>query len=300
MMGGDRNVAGSDQAAANRDAQVVSPVSSPSHGSMSSGAGASGIALNPFEQIETVPSTASESASADSAMPVEEIIQTARSAASETTSPKREPMPGPPLPNNLSPLRSATSINIPTIPSPPAIPTADRSQSIQHQPPSGQSPVVSTPFPSSTTISTTPRQQLDAPQAVFDDDENTEPSSMANTANTGDQSLSAESEKPAVATSFSRFVDYARRRMNAEKEEDNEGDVADGVLISGYLQKLGRNGKWQTRWFETDGECLSYYKSSKRTKLLATLDLEKVKQDLGIWILGFGFMFFLTLFGGFV
>ena len=49
-----------------------------------------------------------------------------------------------------------------------------------------------------------------------------------------------------------------------------------GVLIYGYLQKLGRNGKWQTRWFETDGECLTYYKSSKRVKLLATLDLAKV------------------------
>jgi hypothetical protein len=49
-----------------------------------------------------------------------------------------------------------------------------------------------------------------------------------------------------------------------------------GALIYGYLQKLGRNGKWQTRWFETDGECLTYYKSSKRIKLLATLDLAKV------------------------
>lgn len=52
--------------------------------------------------------------------------------------------------------------------------------------------------------------------------------------------------------------------------------MVDSALIYGYLQKLGRNGKWQTRWFETDGECLTYYKSSKRTKLLATLDLAKV------------------------
>ena len=52
--------------------------------------------------------------------------------------------------------------------------------------------------------------------------------------------------------------------------------MLDGALIYGYLQKLGRNGKWQTRWFETDGECLTYYKSSKRIKLLATLDLAKV------------------------
>jgi hypothetical protein len=57
--------------------------------------------------------------------------------------------------------------------------------------------------------------------------------------------------------------------------EDDEAEAAD-ALIYGHLQKLGRNGKWQTRWFETDGECLSYYKTSKRTKLLATLDLEKV------------------------
>ncbi len=52
--------------------------------------------------------------------------------------------------------------------------------------------------------------------------------------------------------------------------------MLNNALIYGYLQKLGRNGKWQTRWFETDGECLTYYKSSKRIKLLATLDLAKV------------------------
>ena len=57
---------------------------------------------------------------------------------------------------------------------------------------------------------------------------------------------------------------------------DDEDDFLEGALIYGYLQKLGRNGKWQTRWFETDGECLTYYKSSKRSKLLATLDLAKV------------------------
>lgn len=61
----------------------------------------------------------------------------------------------------------------------------------------------------------------------------------------------------------------------ASDEEDNNDD--EDALIYGHLQKLGRNGKWQTRWFETDGECLSYYKSSKRVKLLATLDLEKVR-----------------------
>lgn len=47
-------------------------------------------------------------------------------------------------------------------------------------------------------------------------------------------------------------------------------------IISGYLNKLGRNGKWQNRFFESDGESLSYFKSAKRSKLLATLDLNKV------------------------
>mmetsp|Transcript_3154 Transcript_3154/g.4621 ORF Transcript_3154/g.4621 Transcript_3154/m.4621 type:complete len:456 (+) Transcript_3154:291-1658(+) len=47
-------------------------------------------------------------------------------------------------------------------------------------------------------------------------------------------------------------------------------------LIEGYLQKLGRNGKWQKRYFETDGDSLRYYKSHKRSKLMATLTLNKV------------------------
>jgi len=48
------------------------------------------------------------------------------------------------------------------------------------------------------------------------------------------------------------------------------------LLICGYLHKLGRNGKWQKRFFETDGENLTYYKTSARAKCLATLDLLKV------------------------
>jgi len=60
---------------------------------------------------------------------------------------------------------------------------------------------------------------------------------------------------------------------------DEDDDMYEGQvrpLIYGYLLKLGRNGKWQRRFFETDGESLSYYKSEKRIKLLATLDLNKV------------------------
>jgi hypothetical protein len=65
-------------------------------------------------------------------------------------------------------------------------------------------------------------------------------------------------------------------RTDRKVSNNDEEGVVEGALIYGYLQKLGRNGKWQTRWFETDGECLTYYKSSKRSKLLATLDLAKV------------------------
>ena len=47
-------------------------------------------------------------------------------------------------------------------------------------------------------------------------------------------------------------------------------------LVYGYLHKIARNGVWQRRFFETDGERLTYYKSRKRIKLLASLDLLKV------------------------
>jgi len=58
-----------------------------------------------------------------------------------------------------------------------------------------------------------------------------------------------------------------------------DGDIYEGEvrpLIFGFLRKLGRNGKWQRRFFETDGECLTYFKSDKRVKVLASLDLSKV------------------------
>lgn len=59
-----------------------------------------------------------------------------------------------------------------------------------------------------------------------------------------------------------------------DDEEDEEGELQ--PIINGYLHKLGRNGHWQKRFFETNGRCLTYYKSDKRTKVLATLDLCKV------------------------
>ena len=38
----------------------------------------------------------------------------------------------------------------------------------------------------------------------------------------------------------------------------------DLVHISGYLLKLTRDGKWQKRWFETNGCFLTYYKVRER------------------------------------
>jgi len=97
----------------------------------------------------------------------------------------------------------------------------------------------------------------------INDDDNTQPSSTAN----NEEPVTSLNPSP-----FFRFIQNTRKHLS-RKDSD---DLADGAVISGCLHKLGRNGKWQMRWFESDGECLSYYKSSKRVKLLATLDLEKV------------------------
>lgn len=70
------------------------------------------------------------------------------------------------------------------------------------------------------------------------------------------------------------------RQQQQQQQPTASGTVWDEdeltPLIYGYLHKLGRNGHWQKRFFETNGERLTYYKSGKRTKVLATLDLCKV------------------------
>lgn len=48
------------------------------------------------------------------------------------------------------------------------------------------------------------------------------------------------------------------------------------AAISGYLYKRTRDGRWQKRWFETNGVYLTYYKSRKMEKLLAALSLPQV------------------------
>jgi hypothetical protein len=41
--------------------------------------------------------------------------------------------------------------------------------------------------------------------------------------------------------------------------------------VYGYLEKMGRNGKWQKRFFETDGESLSYYKNENEHSWLLSI-----------------------------
>ena len=45
---------------------------------------------------------------------------------------------------------------------------------------------------------------------------------------------------------------------------------------SGYLMKLTRDGRWQKRWFETNGCFLTYYRNKKMEQLLAALNLFEV------------------------
>lgn len=130
----------------------------------------------------------------------------------------------------------------------------------------------------------------------------TEPASSY-TPSTGSHQQQAQ-QQSGMAGSFVRFIESTRKRVISNTttnlpHRSSEGDLIedlDGMIIGGYLQKLGRNGKWQTRWFESDGECLSYYKNENRTKLLATLDLEKVGlfcMQWGLFLLS-PLFFFLT------
>jgi hypothetical protein len=52
--------------------------------------------------------------------------------------------------------------------------------------------------------------------------------------------------------------------------------VRDRNYVSGYLLKKHLDGSWQKRFFETNGPFLTYYKSKKRTKLLAALNINDV------------------------
>jgi hypothetical protein len=48
------------------------------------------------------------------------------------------------------------------------------------------------------------------------------------------------------------------------------------ILLSGYLYKKSTNGEWQRRYFEVNGNYLTYYKTHKMAKLLAAVSLPQV------------------------
>jgi hypothetical protein len=52
--------------------------------------------------------------------------------------------------------------------------------------------------------------------------------------------------------------------------------ISSDSLVSGYLYKKTRDGRWQKRWFETSGVYLTYYKSKQLDRLLAALSLPAV------------------------
>lgn len=50
----------------------------------------------------------------------------------------------------------------------------------------------------------------------------------------------------------------------------------DAMQMAGYLYKKSSAGEWQRRYFETNGNYLTYYKSHKMTKLLAAVAMPQV------------------------
>eukprot|EP00639_Heterosigma_akashiwo_P006599 CAMPEP_0194564426 /NCGR_PEP_ID=MMETSP0292-20121207/4089_1 /TAXON_ID=39354 /ORGANISM="Heterosigma akashiwo, Strain CCMP2393" /LENGTH=159 /DNA_ID=CAMNT_0039413559 /DNA_START=38 /DNA_END=517 /DNA_ORIENTATION=- len=50
-------------------------------------------------------------------------------------------------------------------------------------------------------------------------------------------------------------------------------DADDSYYLSGYLDKRKKDGEWQKRFFETNGPFITYYKSKRKTKLLAAVRL---------------------------
>lgn len=164
--------------------------------------------------------------------------------------------------------------NTSTSSDPPAV--SATASSLSGAPPSPLD-ISRTPSSPSTTISlndqaqpTTPARDLSLPalsgeqdllglgdyEVTIEDDEDTAPSS-------GDDSHPINN----IVISSS----------DVEEEDSIYGD-AKGFrpIIYSYLLKLGRNEKWQRRFFECDGASLTYFKTERRMKKLATLDLAKV------------------------
>jgi hypothetical protein len=166
---------------------------------------------------------------------------------------------------------------ITTAMAPPAVPSLAASVSSQEAPYGVISPAHSN-INSATGAQIIPAVLPQPPQLTVQQPRTTA-SSEAEEATDEDTAPSSTGRAPLMmpTDAISRLIENTKRLLQRKDSEDDEEATRQGLLISGYLQKLGRNGKWQTRWFETDGECLSYYKNQKRSKLLATLELQKVR-----------------------
>lgn len=275
---------------------------------------------NPFEQLESPVASPPRSQnsqstnrstvmSPDSALPVKSrptgapssevsaVAATAAAAAMATAPTATATTPGRSSSPSVSSLGTAGSLTVPS-------PARSNADSTPHRRAS----------PGRTTSPTAASVQDQHPQfsnggqgphntSLDEDDSLTEQSTAGNTMD--QQSYSSGNTAPAAMTgaatsSLGRLIESTKRmginrqRSTPASDDDADFDAMGGALLCGYLEKLGRNGKWQRRWFETDGECLSYYKSKKRTRVLATLDLEKVSESL-VYFFTVLFLFACTL-----
>lgn len=64
--------------------------------------------------------------------------------------------------------------------------------------------------------------------------------------------------------------------ITSSKQTASDVSGSSDAILSGYLYKQTRDGRWQKRFFETSGVYLTYYKSKKMEKLLAALSLPQV------------------------
>ena len=81
---------------------------------------------------------------------------------------------------------------------------------------------------------------------------------------------------PRPSFNSERLSEMSYGHTDDSLSEDTSPSVGDSLQISGFLLKKDKDGAWQRRFFETQGTYLTYYKSKKKSKLLAALNLAEV------------------------
>ena len=71
-------------------------------------------------------------------------------------------------------------------------------------------------------------------------------------------------------------TDFSMSFKGGVVTDGSTGPAVDLPQLSGFLWKKSTSGEWQRRYFETNGNCLTYYKSQKMSKLLAALSMPQV------------------------